>query len=183
MLKLSVSALLRNAIMVLSLSLLAACAASHAEQAKFSPSNPPLEAASQFREAYTEQIVQGTARNISNAELEDVEAVVEFLSATNRVIDIKIEEMGTLAPNATKEFTAHHPTEYRGVDVTGYRLRFRTSGHDQTLPYKDLSGNQVAQDQSEGGVNYTYADPGGSNSLPPVTQGGQGSRAEAHGSH
>lgn len=183
MFKLSVYAFLRNSVIIFSLSLLAACTAGHAEQANFNPSNPPLEAASQFRDAYSEQIVQGTARNISNTELGDVEAVVEFLSATDRILDIKIEELGTLAPNATKEFTAHHPTQYRAVDVTGYRLRFRTAGHDQALPYKDLSGNQAAQKQGEGGVNYHYADPGGSNSLPPVTHGGQSSQDASHGSH
>lgn len=173
----------RVLVAVFSFSILTACTAGHAEQSNFDPNNPPLEAVSQFRDDFTEQVVQGTVRNTSGKEIEELEAVVEFLSATDRVLDIKIEELGTLAPNATKEFTARHPTQYKAVAVAHYRLRFRTRDHKQNLPYKDLSGNQSPQAGGENKVNYHYADPGGSNPLPPVTSGGEPSRADPHGSH
>lgn len=162
-------------------SVLAACSAGHADERSFSAENPPLEASSAYQDTYNEQIVQGTVRNISNVKLEEVEAVVEFLSATNRVLDIQIEHLGTLAPNATKEFTAHHPTQYRAVDVTHHRLRFRIGDHHSAVAFKDLNGDQATQTEAGGGiggsVNYHYADPGGSHPLPPVTSG-ESHRAE-----
>lgn len=184
MLNLRALNLVRSSILLFSLSLLTACTAGHAEQVDFTSENPPLEVASEFRDAFNAQIVRGTVRNISNTEIENVEAVVEFLSATDRVLDIKIERLGRLAPNEAREFTARHLTQYRAINVTRHRLRLRSGDYNRILPYRDLSGNQPPQPESGSGIgiNYHYADPGGRHPLPPVT-GDKSPRGGSHGSH
>lgn len=181
----------RSRRLALSLTLLAApgfaaCSSSHAVEHNFTAENPPLEATSEFRETYElhdeggeeqtthgeGQIVRGTVRNVFNTELEDVKAIIEWRSTTDRTLDISIVDLGTLAPGETKPFEAKHEAQYKATDTTQHRLRFRIGDNPDagTLPFRDLAGNQPVREENNLQIKYHDADPGGSHPLPPVTR-------------
>lgn len=169
---------------LLSVSLLASCTRGHAEQGNFNPQNPPLEATSMFRDNYEQQVVFGNVRNVSGERIANVQAVVEFLSATDRVIDIRINALGELAPNQTVDFTLSHEEQYGSVGVTHHRLRFRFRESGRAIPFRDASGTMTARPDDGYEMNYHEADPGGRHALPPVTRDEHPSQApHAGGNH
>lgn len=154
-------------LLILTVALFAGCRAS-AEQRSFDAQNPPLEVvANRFANEYTRQVVEGEIRNVSGGEMRDTQLVVEWLSATDRLIDVTVENLEDFAPNQSVRFRAEHPTSYRSVDVTQHRIRFQDADTRQVVPHRDLTGNQPGE--REGGSGHTgdqQADPGGSGGAP-----------------
>lgn len=151
--------------------LLAGCGAK-AEQRTFNPQNPPLEVVTnKFTDEYNKQIVEGEVRNVSGQELADVQLVVNFLSSSDRLLDISTQNLGVVAAGSTTRFRVEHNDSYNAVDVTQHRLRFRIAEGGQPVPHRDQTGNQPALPPTGSGTKEQKVDPGGSQGAPVAPTG------------
>lgn len=151
--------------------LLTGCGAK-AKQRIFDSKNPPLEVvANKFTDEYKKQIVEGEVRNVSGQELADVQLVVNFLSSSDRLLDISTQNLGVVAAGGTTRFRVEHSDSYNSVDVTQHRLRFRIAEGGQPVPHRDQTGNQPALPSTGSGTDEHKADPGGSRGAPIAPTG------------
>jgi hypothetical protein len=153
------------------IALLSSCGAK-AEQRSFNSNNPPLEiVTNKFTDNYEKQIVEGEVRNISGQELAGVQLLVNFLSASDRLLDISTQDLGTIAAGGTARFRVEHQDDYRAVGVTHHQLRFRVAKGGQPVPHRDPTGNQPALPSVGSGIKEQEADPGGSRGAPVAPTG------------
>jgi len=151
--------------------LLSSCGAK-AEHRSFDSNNPPLEiVTNKFMDEYEKQIVEGEVRNVSGQEIADVQLVVNFLSASDRLLDISTQDLGTIAAGGTARFRVEHEDDYRSVGVTSHRLRFRIAEENQPVAHRDQTGNQPALPSTGSGTKEQEADPGGSRGAPVAPTG------------